>query len=109
MTAVRVGLLNPLPGRWAHFGEELASAVQLVAAVEAEIRTGGPPDAAEVFELAAELRTLRRDLKKITQLMDAAADSYLGWSQLLAAALGGYSARGTVIPLHVEARISVQG
>jgi hypothetical protein len=52
---------------------------------------------------------LRRDLKRVTQLMDAAADSYLGWSQLLAAALGGYSAGGAVVPFAVQARISVQG
>lgn len=109
LIAVRDGLVNPIPDRWTHFGEELESAVGLVAGVEDEFRSGKTPGAVETLELEAELRMLRRDLKRVMQLMDAAADSYLGWSQLLAAALGGYSAGGAVVPFTVQAQISVQG
>jgi len=70
-------------------------------------------DSALGLELKAEVRRqvagLRRDLIRIHALMEAAADSYLGWAQMLTASVSGYSGTGVVPPLGHPAAISVQG
>lgn len=60
-------------------------------------------------ELGDELQILRRELSVVTALMQQAAGYYLGWAQMLGAAIGGYNNQGDVPSLAVESRISVEG
>lgn len=61
------------------------------------------------IELGDELQVLRRELTVVTALMQQAAGYYLGWAQMLGAAIGGYTNQGDVPPLAVESRLSVEG
>ena len=59
-----------------------------------------------------ELNPLYRTLvgfDRIASLMDQAACYYLGWAQMLGAAVSGYTSHGDVPPLTVESRVSLEG
>ena len=60
-------------------------------------------------ELGDELQDLRRELTVVTALMQQAAGYYLGWAEMLSAAISGYTSQGEVPLLEVESRLSVEG
>ncbi len=106
---VHRALLSPRNNVWESCGPQLDAAVGLLEALERELSGDPGLDLELKSEIRRQMARLRRDLAQIHRLMEAAADSYLGWAQLLSAAVNGYSGMGTVPPLEAPALVSVQG
>ncbi|MEO8128410.1 MAG: hypothetical protein ABI822_15020 [Bryobacteraceae bacterium] len=105
---VREKLLSPSPEQLAGCGPELEEAADLLGLlIEDGAGHSGVP--VRQRELRDELQQLRRDLAVVTALMEQAARYYLGWAQMLGAAVGGYTSLGDVPPLTVESRLSLEG
>ena len=99
-------LLTPSPELLEGCGPALEEAAALLGSL-LEDRTGTVPG--PVPAMHDELQGLRRDLTVMTALMEQAAGYYLGWAQMLGAAVGGYTSQGNVPPLAVDSRVSVEG
>ena len=105
---VRQILITPSPEQLGECGPVLEEAADLLGSLLVSGMSGarGPLPGPELHE---ELKVLRRELTVVTALMEQAAGYYLGWAQMLGAAVGGYTNRGDVPPLTVESRLSVEG
>ncbi len=117
---VRQILLTPSPEQLGECGPVLEEAADLLASLlkDGMSSARGPIRLMELrqelrpelrLELGAELQVLRRELTVVTALMQQAAGYYLGWAQMLGAAISGYTSEGEVPPLAVESRFSVEG
>lgn len=117
---VRQILLTPSPEQLGECGPVLEEAAGLLGSLLKGAIGGAwdPPAGSELpgqlrgelhSELGDELQVLRRELSVVTALMQQAAGYYLGWAQMLGAAIGGYNNQGDVPSLAVESRISVEG
>lgn len=105
---VRQILMTPSPEQLGECGPVLEEAADLLGS----LLEGGMSSARgslPVPLLHEELQVLRRELTVVTALMQQAAGYYLGWAQMLGAAIGGYTNHGDVPPLVVESRLSVEG
>jgi hypothetical protein len=105
---VRQILMTPSPEQLGECGPVLEEAADLLGS----LLEGGMSSARGVVLgslLSDELQVLRRELTVVTALMHQAAGYYLGWAQMLGAAIGGYTSHGDVPPLAVESRLSVEG
>ena len=80
---------------------ELEAAIQLVSEA---------PKCVEVRDsiLAMEVRALQREVDQVRRLLRQAAELYLGWASMLAAAAGGYSPHGEIVALRPDAGVSVE-
>ena len=105
---VRQILITPSPEQLGECGPVLEEAADLLGSLLVSGMSGarGPLPGPELHE---ELKVLRRELTVVTALMEQAAGYYLGWAQMLGAAVGGYTNHGDVPPLTVESRLSVEG
>ena len=113
---VRQILMTPSPEQVGECGPVLEEAAGLLGSLLKGAIGGAwdPPSGSELrgelhSELGDELQVLRRELAVVTALMQQAAGYYLGWAQMLGAAIGGYNNQGDVPSLAVESRISVEG
>ena len=105
---VRQILMTPSPEQLGECGPVLEEAADLLGS----LLEGGMSSARDSLPgplLQEELQVLRRELTVVTALMQQAAGYYLGWAQMLGAAIGGYTNHGDVPPLVVESRLSVEG
>ena len=109
---VRQILMTPSPEQLGECGPVLEEAADLLGSLlDGGISSArGPLLRSDLrSDLRNELQLLRRELTVVTALMQQAAGYYLGWAQMLGAAIGGYNNRGDVPPLAVQSRLSVQG
>ena len=105
---VRQNLMTPSPELLGECGPVLEEAAGLLGSL---LENRNSPDRipAPQNELRDELQELRRELTVMAALMDQAACYYLGWAQMLGAAVTGYTSHGDVPPLRVESRVSLEG
>ena len=106
---VHGALLNPGTDVWELCAPELDGALEQLTAIEQQLRADSAPGLELKAEVRRQIAGLRHDLTRVHTLMEAAADSYLGWAQMLAAAVNGYSGSGTVPPIGAPTAVSVQG
>lgn len=109
---VRQILMMPSPEQLGECGPVLEEAADLLGSLlESGMSSARDPLLGPLLVplLQEELQVLRRELTVVTALMQQAAGYYLGWAQMLGAAIGGYTNHGDVPPLTVESRLSVEG
>jgi hypothetical protein len=106
---VHEALLTPGADVWQQCSPQLNHAAGLLETVERRLRTDPPLDLELKAEYRRHMAVLRKDLARIHRLMEAAAGSYLGWAQILAAAVNGYNGSGAVPPLEPPTLVSVEG
>jgi hypothetical protein len=104
LAQVRHILMTPAPEQLAGCGPVLEAAVEILGYVERGQETRKP-----LPILMDELRELQRELSVVTALMQQAAGYYLGWAQMLGAAIGGYTPYGEAAPLTGRSHVSVEG
>jgi hypothetical protein len=104
VASLRQALLSPSPDEIERCLPGLAEAAACLGQMELTLRSESPDPA-----LAAELKTLKLDLKMISRMIEHSAAFYRGWASLLGAASGGYSATGRAAEFAVARTISVQG
>jgi hypothetical protein len=97
LAQVRQILMTPTPEQLADCGPALEAAVEILGDVE------------PVPILMDELHGMQRELSVVTALMQQAAGYYLGWAQMLGAAIGGYTPYGEAAPLTGRSHVSVEG
>jgi len=101
---VRQNLMTPSPELLGECGPVLEEAAGLLGSLLENRNSSAPHN-----DLRDELQELRRELTVVAALMDQAACYYLGWAQMLGAAVTGYTSYGDVPPLRVESRVSLEG
>ncbi len=104
LAQVRQILITPTPEQLAGCGPVLEEAIEILGYVERGQKTREP-----LPILRDELHVLRRELSVVTALMQQAAGYYLGWAQMLGAAMGGYTPYGEAAPLTGRSHVSVEG
>jgi hypothetical protein len=99
LRAVREMLLRPTPESLEECGPVLEHAARLMGTIQT----------VDVPDMRPEIDALRRELNIVSALMHHASGFYLGWSQILGAAIGGYRPGGRTASVPAPGQFSIEG